>query len=93
MKDKLSSGSARFGLEAVGDDAPEGPILGARVEHLGAKGAARKASSSNRAACFAHPPARGLEAVSAVVQADGAWRNSTNTLRCTKAWATASGAC
>src|SRR4051794_31557316 len=24
-------------LEALGDDAPEGPILGARVEHLGAK--------------------------------------------------------
>lgn len=24
-------------IEALGDDAPEGPILGARVEHLGAK--------------------------------------------------------
>jgi hypothetical protein len=24
-------------LEALGDEAPEGPILGARVEHLGAK--------------------------------------------------------
>jgi hypothetical protein len=24
-------------LEALGDDAPDGPILGARVEHLGAK--------------------------------------------------------
>jgi hypothetical protein len=27
----------RADLEALGDDAPEGPILGARVEHLGAK--------------------------------------------------------
>ena len=27
----------RGDLEALGDDAPEGPILGARVEHLGAK--------------------------------------------------------
>jgi hypothetical protein len=26
-------------LAALGDDAPEGPILGVRVEHLGAKGA------------------------------------------------------
>ncbi len=24
-------------IEALGDDAPDGPILGARVEHLGAK--------------------------------------------------------
>ena len=29
----------RADLEALGDDAPEGPILGARVEHLGAKDA------------------------------------------------------
>jgi hypothetical protein len=27
----------RSDLEALGDDAPDGPILGARVEHLGAK--------------------------------------------------------
>jgi hypothetical protein len=27
----------RSDREALGDDAPEGPILGARVEHLGAK--------------------------------------------------------
>jgi hypothetical protein len=27
----------RSDLEALGDDAPEGPILGVRVEHLGAK--------------------------------------------------------
>lgn len=27
----------RFDLEALGDAAPTGPILGARVEHLGAK--------------------------------------------------------
>jgi hypothetical protein len=27
----------RADLEALGDDAPDGPILGARVEHLGAK--------------------------------------------------------
>ena len=27
----------RADLEALGDEAPEGPILGARVEHLGAK--------------------------------------------------------
>ncbi len=27
----------RADLEALGDDAPNGPILGARVEHLGAK--------------------------------------------------------
>jgi hypothetical protein len=26
-------------IEALGDDVPEGPILGARVEHLGAKAA------------------------------------------------------
>ena len=35
-----SCGSARCAapdLEALGDDAPDGPILGARVEHLGAK--------------------------------------------------------
>jgi hypothetical protein len=29
----------RSDLEALGDDAPDGPILGARVEHLGAKDA------------------------------------------------------
>jgi hypothetical protein len=27
----------RADLEALGEDAPDGPILGARVEHLGAK--------------------------------------------------------
>jgi hypothetical protein len=27
----------RADIEALGDDAPDGPILGARVEHLGAK--------------------------------------------------------
>jgi hypothetical protein len=27
----------RGDIEALGDDAPDGPILGARVEHLGAK--------------------------------------------------------
>ncbi len=27
----------RADLDALGDDAPDGPILGARVEHLGAK--------------------------------------------------------
>jgi hypothetical protein len=27
----------RADLEALGDDAPDGPILGVRVEHLGAK--------------------------------------------------------
>jgi hypothetical protein len=40
VKDKLfvwERPLRRSDLEALGDDAPEGPILGARVEHLGAK--------------------------------------------------------
>ena len=40
MKDKLfvwERPLRRADLEALGADAPEGPILGARVEHLGAK--------------------------------------------------------
>ena len=40
VKDKLFAWERplrRSDLEALGDDAPEGPILGARVEHLGAK--------------------------------------------------------
>jgi hypothetical protein len=40
VKDKLfvwERPLRRADLEALGDDAPEGPILGARVEHLGAK--------------------------------------------------------
>jgi hypothetical protein len=40
VKDKLivwERPLRRGDLEALGDDAPDGPILGARVEHLGAK--------------------------------------------------------
>jgi hypothetical protein len=40
VKDKLfvwERPLRRFDLEALGDDAPDGPILGVRVEHLGAK--------------------------------------------------------
>jgi len=40
VKDKLfvwERPLRRSDLEALGDGAPEGPILGARVEHLGAK--------------------------------------------------------
>src|SRR4051795_2053356 len=40
VKDKLfvwERPLRRSDLEALGDAAPEGPILGARVEHLGAK--------------------------------------------------------
>ena len=40
VKDKLfvwERPLRRSDLEALGDKAPEGPILGARVEHLGAK--------------------------------------------------------
>jgi hypothetical protein len=40
VKDKLfvwERPLRRADLEALGDDAPDGPILGARVEHLGAK--------------------------------------------------------
>jgi hypothetical protein len=40
VKDKLfvwERPLRRSDLEALGDEAPEGPILGARVEHLGAK--------------------------------------------------------
>jgi len=33
-------------IQALGDDAPEGPILGARVEHIGAKAALRAADPS-----------------------------------------------
>jgi hypothetical protein len=42
----------RADLEALGNDAPDGPILGARVEHLGAKEALladdRRSSSPRR---------------------------------------------
>ena len=40
VKDKLfvwERPLRRSDLEALGDDAPDGPILGVRVEHLGAK--------------------------------------------------------
>jgi hypothetical protein len=40
VKDKLfvwERPLRRSDLEALGDEAPDGPILGARVEHLGAK--------------------------------------------------------
>ena len=40
VKDKLfvwERPLRRADIEALGDDAPDGPILGARVEHLGAK--------------------------------------------------------
>jgi hypothetical protein len=40
VKDKLfvwERPLRRADLDALGDDAPDGPILGARVEHLGAK--------------------------------------------------------
>jgi hypothetical protein len=40
VKDKLfvwERPLRRADLEALGEDAPDGPILGARVEHLGAK--------------------------------------------------------
>jgi hypothetical protein len=40
VKDKLfvwERPLRRADVEALGDDAPDGPILGARVEHLGAK--------------------------------------------------------
>jgi hypothetical protein len=40
VKDKLVAWERplrRADLEALGDDAPDGPILGVRVEHLGAK--------------------------------------------------------
>ena len=42
VKDKLfvwDRPLRRSDLEALGEDAPKGPILGARVEHLGAKDA------------------------------------------------------
>jgi hypothetical protein len=42
VKDKLfvwERPLRRADLEALGDEAPDGPILGARVEHLGAKDA------------------------------------------------------
>ena len=40
MKDKLfvwERPLRRADIEALGDDVPDGPILGARVEHIGAK--------------------------------------------------------
>jgi len=44
VKDKLfvwERPLRRADIQALGDDAPDGPILGARVEHLGAKEALR----------------------------------------------------
>ena len=56
VKDKLfvwERPLRRADLEALGDAAPEGPVLGARVEHLGAW---RPASARRRRACPPGPP-------------------------------------
>jgi hypothetical protein len=50
----------RSDLEALGDDAPAGPILGARVEHLGAKEALL---ADDRDVFFATPQFDGYPAV------------------------------
>jgi hypothetical protein len=47
-------------LKALGDDAPEGPILGVRVEHLGAKEAVL---AEDTRACFTIPHFDGYAAV------------------------------
>ena len=56
----------RADLEALGDSAPEGPILGVRVEHLGAKEAILR--SDERGVCFTTPHFDGYPAI--LVQLD-----------------------
>jgi hypothetical protein len=56
----------RSDLEALGDGAPEGPILGVRVEHLGAKEAILR--SDERGVCFTTPHFDGYPAI--LVQLD-----------------------
>lgn len=56
----------RSDLEALGDSAPEGPILGARVEHLGAKEAILASDESG--VCFTTPHFDGYPAI--LVQLD-----------------------
>jgi hypothetical protein len=51
----------RSDLEALGDSAPEGPILGAWVEHLGAKEAIL--ASDERGICFTTPHFDGYPAI------------------------------
>jgi hypothetical protein len=51
----------RADFEALGDRAPEGPILGARVEHLGAKEAIL--ASDDSGVCFTTPHFDGFPAI------------------------------
>jgi hypothetical protein len=63
VKDKLFAWERplrRSDLETLGDDAPEGPILGVRVPDLGAKEAV---IASNSSACFTIPHFDGYAAV------------------------------
>ena len=63
VKDKLfvwERPLRRADLEALGDDAPDGPILGVRVEHLGAKEALL---ASEPDYCFTTPHFDGYPAV------------------------------
>ena len=63
VKDKLfvwERPLRRSDLEALGDSAPDGPILGVRVEHLGAKEALL---AGDPGACFTTPHFDGYPAV------------------------------
>jgi hypothetical protein len=63
VKDKLfvwERPLRRSDLEALGDGAPDGPILGVRVEHLGAKEALL---AGDLEACFTTPHFDGYPAV------------------------------
>ena len=63
VKDKLfvwERPLRRSDLEALGDGAPDGPILGVRVEHLGAKEALL---AGDPEACFTTPHFDGYPAV------------------------------
>jgi hypothetical protein len=63
VKDKLfvwERPLRRADLEALGDDAPDGPILGARVEHLGAKEALL---ADDTGVCFTTPHFEGYPAI------------------------------
>jgi hypothetical protein len=69
VKDKLfvwERPLRRSDLEALGDRAPEGPILGVRVEHLGAKEAILRSDESGT--CFTTPHFNGYPAI--LVQLD-----------------------
>jgi len=63
VKDKLfvwERPLRRADLEALGDRAPDGPILGVRVEHLGAKEALL---ASDEGVCFTTPHFDGYAAI------------------------------